>query len=201
MIYNLGTGVGILETSFGPLHHQLNKQQIYISGDKILKFEHKRARIDQDTSCSVKCLFIMSMAPMSTKESKLLHSHRLLFESSLILNDLSDQISSIKSLADEENSRTTRKIGSQFKLVLQVIAIQDKTLKSGRDPTGINWTCWECQTNEPDHFSDEIELKNLEALIEGVKRKFAFKYWLEQWIVNNHETSLPKKKKPKQQSL
>jgi hypothetical protein len=47
----------------------------------------------------------------------------------LILNDLSDQIASIKSLAYEENSRTTRKIGSQFQLVVQVIAIHDKTLQ------------------------------------------------------------------------
>jgi hypothetical protein len=54
MIYNLRAGVGILETSFDPLHRQLNKQKMYISGDNNLKFAHKRARIDQDTSCSVK---------------------------------------------------------------------------------------------------------------------------------------------------
>jgi hypothetical protein len=53
---NLGAGVVILETSFGPLHHQLNSHQIYISGDKNLKFEHKRSRIDQDTACSVNML-------------------------------------------------------------------------------------------------------------------------------------------------
>jgi hypothetical protein len=43
----------------------------------------------------------------------------------------------------------------------------------------------------------KVELKNLEALSGGVKRKFAFKYGLKQWIVNSHETSLPKKKKQK----
>jgi hypothetical protein len=55
-MYNLGAFIVILETSFDPLHQQLNNHQIYISGDKNLKFEHKRARIDQDTSCSVKMI-------------------------------------------------------------------------------------------------------------------------------------------------
>jgi hypothetical protein len=122
------------------------------------------------------------MAPMSTKGSKLLHHHGLLFESTLILNDLSDQIASIKSLAGGENSRTTRKIASQFKLVLQVIAIQDKTLQESIGLAGnaklINQIISQMRS------ASKVELKNLEALSGGAKRKFAFKYGLKQWIVN-----------------
>jgi hypothetical protein len=115
----------------------------------------------------------------------------------LILKDLSDQIKSFKSLADEEKSRTTRKIGSQFKLVLQVIGIQDKTIKESIGLAGnaklINQIISQMRS------ASKVELKNLEALSGGVKWKFAIMYQLEQWIVNNHETSLPKKKEQKQQ--
>jgi hypothetical protein len=73
MIYNLGAGIVIMETSFDPLHQQLNSHQIhqiYISGDKYLKFEHKRARIDQDTTCFVTTIFLSQQtAPMSTKQT------------------------------------------------------------------------------------------------------------------------------------
>ena len=100
-------------------------------------------------------------------------------------------------MADEENSRTTRKIGSQFMLVLQVSAIQGKTLQESIGLAGnaklIN------QITSQMRSVSKVELKNLEALSGSGKRKFAFKYGLKQWIVNNHETSLPKKKEQKQQ--
>jgi hypothetical protein len=40
-------------------------------------------------------------------------------------------------------------------------------------------------------------LKNLEALSGGAKRKFAFKYGLKQWIVNNHESKSSKEEETK----
>jgi hypothetical protein len=58
MIYNLGAGVVILEISFDALHHQLNNHQIYIRGDNNLKFEPKRARIEQLAAYFVTTIFL-----------------------------------------------------------------------------------------------------------------------------------------------
>jgi hypothetical protein len=81
--------------------------------------------------------------------------------------------------------------------VLQVIATQDKTLQESIELAGaaklINQIISQMRS------VSKTELKNLEALSWDAKRKFAFKYRLKQWIVNNDETSLPKKKKQKQE--
>jgi hypothetical protein len=117
---------------------------------------------------------------MSTKGTKLLHHHKLLFESTLILNDLSDQVASIKSLADEEDSRTTRKIGAQLKFVLQIMSILNKTLQESIRLAGNSKLS--DQTISQMRSATTVELKKLEALSGGAKRKFAFEYRLEQLI-------------------